>query len=261
MAQGPSAEHTRLIRKLQTIATISAEEEWALAGLPIRQRAYTAGTDLLREDQPSTECCLILEGLACRYKVLGAGQRQILSLHLPGDIPDLMSLHLDTMDHGLASLGRGRAAYIPHGAVRELCDRHPNLAAALWRDTLIDASIGREWLAGVGRRTAHERIAHLICEVYVRSDALGLLEQGAFELPVTQAELGDATGLSTVHVNRVLQDLRRDELITWRGRSILVLDWERLCLTADFDASYLHLLDEADILTTASPRLRSSLAD
>jgi CRP-like cAMP-binding protein len=163
-----------------------------------------------------------------------------------------MSLHLETMDHSLASLGRGRVAYIPHGAVREVCDRHRNLAATLWRDTLIDASIAREWLAGVGRRTAHERIAHLICEVFVRSRALGLMDEGAFELPVTQAELGDATGLSTVHVNRVLQELRRDELITWRGRSILVLDWERLRLAADFDAGYLHLLDGAGLLTTAA---------
>lgn len=260
MANGPSSEHTRLIRKLETTATISAEEQSALGELPLRLRAFPTSTDLLREDQPSTECCLILEGLACRYKVLGAGQRQILSLHLPGDIPDLMSLHLETMDHGLASLGRGRAAYIPHGAVRELCDRHPNLAATLWRDTLIDASIGREWLAGVGRRTAHQRIAHLICEIFVRSRALGLIDEGAFALPVTQAELGDATGLSTVHVNRVLQDLRRDELITWRGRSILVLDWERLSLAADFDPGYLHLLDETGVLATTT-RLRSSLAD
>ncbi|MGH6965234.1 MAG: Crp/Fnr family transcriptional regulator [Phenylobacterium sp.] len=261
MAQGPSAEHARLIRKLQTIAPVSAEEQSALGDLPLRLRVFAASTDLLREDQPSTECCLILEGVACRYKVLGAGQRQILSLHLPGDIPDLMSLHLDTMDHGLASLGRGRAAYIPHGAVRDLCERHPNLAATLWRDTLIDASIGREWLAGVGRRTAHQRIAHLVCEIHVRSDALGLLDGGAFELPMTQAELGDAAGLSTVHVNRVLQDLRRDELITWHGRSILVLDWDRLRVAADFDAGYLHLLDHTGISTAAAARLRSSFAD
>ena len=261
MSRGPSAEHARLIRKLRTIAVVPAQEQEALAELPMRLRAFTCSIDLLREDQRSTECCLILEGLACRYKVLGAGQRQILSLHLPGDIPDLMSLHLETMDHGLASLGRGRAAYIPHGAVRELCDRHPNLAATLWRDTLIDASIGRQWLAGVGRRTARERIAHLICEVLVRSRALGLTDEGAFELPMTQAELGDAAGLSTVHVNRVLQDLRRDELITWRGSSILVLDWERLHLAADFDAGYLHLLDSVGVQAIAPPRLRSTLAD
>jgi CRP-like cAMP-binding protein len=261
MAQRPSAEHARLIRKLQTIAIVSAEEQAALAELPMRLRAFAASTDLLREDQPSIECCLILDGLACRYKVLGAGQRQILSLHLPGDTPDLMSLHLEIMDHGLASLGRGRAAYIPHGAVRELCDRHPNLAATLWRDTLIDASISREWLAGVGRRTAHERIAHLICEVHVRSEVLGLVNGGTFEFPITQAELGDATGLSTVHVNRVLQDLRRELLITWRGHSLLVLDWERLCLTADFDAGYLHLLDGVHLTTIVAPRARPSLAD
>jgi CRP-like cAMP-binding protein len=261
MAQAPSSEHARLIRKLQTVAAVSPEEQAALAELPLRLRVYPTGADLLREDQPSIECCLILEGLACRYKVLGAGQRQILSLHLPGDVPDLMSLHLDVLDHGLAAIGRGRAAYIPHAAVRELCERHPQLAATLWRDTLIDAAIAREWLAGIGRRTAHERIAHLICEVRVRSEALGLLDAGLFELPMTQAELGDATGLSTVHVNRVLQDLRHADLINWRGHSLLVLDWARLRLTADFDPGYLHLLPHVDFPTPIAVRSRTSLAD
>ena len=149
------------------------------------------------------------------------------------------------MDHTLGALTAGRAAYLPHAAVRDLTDRFPNITAAFWRDTLIDAAVTREWLAGVGRRTAHQRVAHLICEVFVRSRALHLIEEETFELPITQAELGDALGLSTVHVNRVLQDLRRDELIRWRGKSILIQDWDRLRVAGDFEPHYLHLLNGA----------------
>lgn len=245
MAEVASPEHARLIRKLETIATISTAEKHALAEIPLRLKSFNEDTDLSREGETPTECCLVVEGLVCRYKVLGAGQRQIMSLHLPGDIPDLQSLHLGVLDHSLGSLTAGRAAYLPHAAVREITDRFPNITAAFWRDTLIDASVTREWLAGVGRRTARQRVAHLICEVFVRSRALHLMEERLFELPVTQAELGDALGLSTVHVNRVLQDLRRDDLIIWRGKSILVQDWARLRLAGDFDAGYLHLLDGA----------------
>ena len=261
MAAGPSPEHATLIRKLETIATISSDDKQALADLPLRVKVFAPDADLLREDQAATECCLIVEGFVCRYKVLGAGQRQILSLHLPGDIPDLMSLYFDTMDHSLAAFTRGRAAFIPHGAIRGVTDRFPNLAAAMWRDTLIDASIAREWLAGVGRRSAHARIAHLICEVFLRSRALGLADEQTFALPITQAELGDATGLSTVHVNRVLQDLRRDELVTWRGQAIAVLDWERLCLAGDFDPAYLHLLNDSASERPARGAVRSRLLD
>jgi CRP-like cAMP-binding protein len=244
MAPGFSSEHARLIRKLETIAVLSDEEKSALAGLPLRLKPFEENADLAREGDTPTECCLVVEGLVCGYKLLGAGQRQILSLHLPGDIPDLQSLHLGFLDHSLGSLTPGCAAYLPHAAVRDLTDHYPNITAAFWRDTLIDAAVTREWLAGVGRRSAHQRIAHLVCEVFVRSRALHLMEEALFELPVTQSELGDALGLSAVHVNRVLQDLRRDEVIAWRGKSILVKDWERLRIAGDFDAGYLHLRND-----------------
>jgi len=253
MVEDSSPEHARLIRKLETIAVLSIAEKRAIAGIPMRLKSFEENTDLSREGEAPTECCLVIDGLVCRYKLLGAGQRQIMSLHLPGDIPDLQSLHLGVLDHSLGSLTVGRAAYLPHAAVRDLTDRFPNITAALWRDTLIDAAVSREWLAGVGRRSAHQRVAHLICEVFVRSRALHLIEEGLFELPVTQAELGDALGLSTVHVNRVLQDLRRDDLITWRGKSILVKDWERLRLAGDFDPAYLHLLDSPASYASPEP--------
>ncbi|HEY9218289.1 MAG TPA: Crp/Fnr family transcriptional regulator [Phenylobacterium sp.] len=234
-------EYGRLIAKLETIALLSDTEKAALATLPLRIRSFKENADLVRQGEASPECCLIVEGFACRYKLLGEGQRQIMSFHIPGDIPDLQSLHLSTMDHSLGALTPVQAAFIPHGPLNELTRAFPGIAAALWRETLIDAAIFREWLAGVGRRSAHQRIAHVICEVYVKMRSVGLTSGLGFELPVTQAELADSLGLSAVHVNRVLQDLRRDGLIASRGKSIVIQDWERLQAAGDFEPGYLHL--------------------
>ena len=245
MAPDSLPEHARLIRKLQTIAVISPEEQQAIAHLPLRLRVFQENADLIVQDDLPSECCMVVEGLVFRYKVLGHGQRQIFSFHLPGDIPDLQSLHVPVMDHSLGALTKGRAAYVPHSALRDLTAQFPNIAAAFWRDTLIDASVSREWLAGVARRSARQRVAHLICEILVRMRALHLVEDHAYPFPVTQAELGDATGLSSVHVNRVLQALRREGLLTWRGSALFIPDWDRLSAVGDFDAGYLHLLPGA----------------
>ena len=241
MADGNSPEHGRLIRKMETIAVLTEPERAAILALPLRIKDFSEDTDLVREGDAPLECCLIVEGFVCRYKLLGQGQRQIFSFHLPGDIADLQCLQLAVMDHSVGSLVPGRCAYIPHAALRDLTDRFPGIAAAFWRDTLMDAAVFREWLAGVGRRTAHQRIAHLICEVCTRLRSLKLIDDHVFDLPVTQAELGDSLGLSTVHVNRVLQDLRRGGLITSKGRRIVIEDWARLQEAGDFDPAYLHL--------------------
>jgi CRP-like cAMP-binding protein len=199
----------------------------------------------VKEGDRPLDCCLIVQGFVARYKLLGEGQRQIFSFHIPGDIPDIQSLHLEVMDHSLGALTPCRVAYIPHQSLNELILRHPNLGSAFWRDTLIDAAVFREWLAGVGRRTAYQRIAHLICELYVRLQAVGLAEEWSFELPITQVEMADALGLSSVHVNRVLQDLRREGLIVSRSPVTAIADWERLQVAGDFDPGYLHLRPSA----------------
>lgn len=230
-----------LIAKLRSIAELPNSSEQALLALPFRVRSFAENTDIVRQGDRPGECALLLDGFACRYKVLGEGQRQIMSFHIPGDIPDLQSLHLPVMDHSLMALTPTKLAFIPHLALNDLTRTYPEITVAFWRDTLIDASVFREWLAGVGRRTAHQRIAHLICEVYVRMRSVGLAEKGGFPLPVTQAELGDSLGLSTVHVNRVLQDLRRDGLISSKGRFVVIQDWEQLKAAGDFEAGYLHL--------------------
>jgi CRP-like cAMP-binding protein len=161
------------------------------------------------------------------------------------NIPDLQSLHLEVMDHSLGTLARSTLAFLPHDTVRDLIRRCPRIGDAFWRETLIDAAVFREWMLGLGRREAYGRMAHLLCELYVRLKAVGLANGHGYEMPLTQAELGDALGLSTVHVNRTLQDLRGEGLITLQGGSVAVLDWEGLRKAGEFDPTYLHLRKEA----------------
>jgi CRP-like cAMP-binding protein len=174
-----------------------------------------------------------------------SGRRQILSFHFSGDMPDLQSLYLRTMDHSLASVTAARVAFVPHEAVRALVHAHEGVANALSRLAVVAGSIFGEWIFNVGRRNARERIAHVICECFVRMRALGVATKSNFELPLTQLELSDATGLSQVHVNRTMRELRRLGLIESNGKVHGILDWEMLQETADFDPSYLHLRRQA----------------
>jgi CRP-like cAMP-binding protein len=234
-------EHSRLIRKLESIVELSNEEREAVLGLPMTIRSVGADQDIVRVGDRPSECCLLIEGFACRYKLTAEGKRQIMSFHIPGDIPDLQSLHLDVMDHGLGTLIPSKVGFIQHDDLRGLCRRCPRIGDVFWRDTLIDAAVFREWMVGIGRRSAYTRIAHVLCELLVRFRAVGLANGHDIELSVTQAEIGDALGLSTVHVNRVLQELRADGLITLRGRSLSVQDWPGLKNAGEFDMTYLHL--------------------
>ncbi len=197
----PNAELHPLVRKLETIVDLSDQEREAVLGLPVTVRVLNADQDIVRDQDRPSQCCLMLSGFACRYKTLPGGKRQILSFHIPGDIPDLQSLHLEVMDHSLGTLTESRVAFIPHGTLRAFIRAHPRIGDVFWRDTLIDAAVFREWMANVGRREAYSRIAHLLCELYVRLRAVGLANGQAYVLPATQAEIGDAQGLSTVHVN------------------------------------------------------------
>jgi CRP-like cAMP-binding protein len=236
--RAPGGEH--LIHKLESIADLTEEERRAVLDLPMLTRHYGEGEDIVREGDCPQECCLILVGFTCRYKLLSDGRRQIMAFHTPGDMPDLQSLHLRVMDHSVGAMMPTLAAFIPHKSMRDLTQSHPGLMHAFWRDTLIDAAIFREWMIGLGRRDAHERIAHLICEMLLRFKGVELAPGNRFNMPVTQADVADALGLSNVHVNRVLQDLRRDELITWTRSAVTVLKWEELKDRAGFDATYLH---------------------
>src|SRR3954471_5102138 len=224
---------------------LSGEEREALAKLPVMVRELRADQDIVRDHDRPSQCCAILRGFAFRYKVLEGGKRQIFSFHIPGDLPDLQSLHLNVMDHSLATLVDSEVAFVTHDNMRKFIRAFPRIGEIFWRDTLIDAAVFREWMAGIGRRDAYARIAHLFCELFVRHKAVGLANGEAFPMPITQAEIGDALGLSTVHVNRTLQDLRANGLVRSRNGSLVVEHWEALKEAGGFDPTYLHMRKEA----------------
>ena len=230
-----------LLRKLESIATLSLEEREAILSLPVKTRTLAPRQDIVRDGDTPSQCCLLLSGWACRYKLVGEGQRQIFSFHVAGDTPDLQNLHIRTMDHSLCTLTQATVAFIPHESLRDLTARFPGVAAVLWRDTLIDAGIFREWMVGMGRRSAFEQVAHLFCELYLKLQAVGLAESYRCPLPLTQVDLGDALGLSNVHVNRVLQEMRGKSLITLRGQTLVLEAWDELVRVSEFDPTYLHL--------------------
>jgi len=232
---------TQLIRKLESIATLSDKEQQAIQSLPVKIHTLGARHDIVRDGDQPRHCCLILDGWACRYKLLREGKRQILSFHIPGDVPDLQTLHLPTMDHSLATVTKATVAFIPHESLRQLTVNFPSLSALLWRDTLIDAAIFREWMTGIGRRSAFERIGHLFCEMYLKLQAVGLAEGYRCPLPLTQVDLADALGLTSVHVNRVLKEMRGRTLITLRSQTLVIEAWDELLRVSEFDPMYLHL--------------------
>jgi CRP-like cAMP-binding protein len=229
----------RLVAKLQSIGSLSLREQAQVRQLPMRVHSVSARQDIVSEGERPTDCCLVLDGFFIRHKLVNGGERQILSFHLPGDMPDLQALHLPVMDHSLGSLIPGSVAFIAHAALRQAIAREPGLSDLFWRLTLIDAAIYRAWIVSIGRRSASQRIAHLFCELYMRMRELRFAEATGFALPMTQQDIADALGLSAVHVNRSLQQLRGDGVIVSRGKFHGFTDWERLRRAGDFDPGYL----------------------
>jgi len=225
---------------MESIVALSGEERAALLRLPMQVQDIRADQDIVREGDRPTRSCLLIAGFACRYSMTATGKRQIFSFHIPGEIPDLQSLHLGRMDHSLATVSRCRVGFIPHHVLQDLCDRYPRLAGAFWRETLIDGAIFREWMKGLGRRQADGRMAHFICEMVARLRAVGLIEDHTCEWPLTQGEIADALGLSAVHVNRTLQEIRQAGLLTLTKTRLTVADWQGLAALGEFDPAYLH---------------------
>jgi CRP-like cAMP-binding protein len=230
-----------LIHKLERLAVPTQAEKQALEGAVARTRDLPPGVDLIQAGVRPTECTLLLEGWACRYKLLPKGKRQITGFVIPGDLCDLDGLVMGSMDHSVSTLTAAKVALIPRELLVDLMDRHPALARALWQETLAEAAIAREWVVNVGARTAYERIAHVLCEMGLRLQAAGLGDRSRFEFPVTQVDLGDATGMTNIHVNRTLQEMRSDGLLTWTGSEVVIPDWERLRMAGTFSADYLFI--------------------
>lgn len=231
-----------LVAKLCRLAPLQQADTDAIHGLAIRTAHVRSHGYLVREGDTAVDCCLLLDGYACRSKTTSKGGRQIVSFHMPGDILDLQHLLLSRADHDVQTITDATIAWIAAADLRQAAHDHPLLAEALWRDTLIDASIFREWVLNVGRRSGRARIAHLLCEFAARREQarLGPLEN--LELPMTQEELGDATGLTSVHVNRMLAELQSLGLIERKGRKVQIVNWARMRHFAEFDTTYLHVV-------------------
>ena len=231
----------RLVRKLERFCTLTEGEKQTLKGSMIRDSRFEPGEDLIHEHKPTEGVFVILDGFCCRYKLLPDGRRQIVGLLLPGDMCDLRVFLLKRMDHSICALNAVEAALIPPESAVALIENHPRLSRALWWTTIVEDSITREWVVNVGYRTALERVAHLFCEVFWRLEAVGLVRGNQCTMPLTQIELGDTLALSSVHVNRTLKQMRRDNLVKFQGGELELLDRQALQAAAGFDPSYLHL--------------------
>jgi CRP-like cAMP-binding protein len=234
-----------IIRKLELRSPLSTDEKSALRATFATVRTFDRDQDLLTDGEHPAFVGALLEGFICRQKALAAGQRQIVSFPLPGDIFDLNTFVVERMDHTVSALTRCRVAVASHAAVRTLTETYPRLGAMLWRDAIVEGSVFREWVVNCGRRNARERTAHLFCELAVRMTEVGLANGQSYPLPLTQANLSDATGLSVVHVNRVVQQLRADKLISLAKGRLTIHDWNGLALVGGFRAGYLHSGDKA----------------
>ena len=235
-----------MLRKLSYWYSLDEGDAEALMALPHRVRAVDAHHYVVREREAATHSCLMLSGYSVRHKIVVGGARQIVAIHMKGDMVDLQNSMLGTADHSVQMLTKGEVALIPREAIQDIALRHPRIGMAMWKDTLVDGSIFREWIANIGRRDAATRLAHVLCEFALRLKLAGLGEQTDYELPMTQEQLADATGLTSVHVNRTLQELERKNLISRTQRAVSIGDWQRLADAGDFDATYLHLpQDEA----------------
>ncbi|MGC1305524.1 MAG: Crp/Fnr family transcriptional regulator [Caulobacteraceae bacterium] len=249
------------INKLEHGAELTREDRAKLGEIASRTRNVDARVDLIHEGETPGDVRLILEGLACRYKVLPDGARQIMAYLIPGDFCDLHVAILGEMDHSIATLSPCKVVEISRETIDELLEHYPRIARALWWCTLVDEGTLREWLVSMGRRPADRQMAHLFCELLARLQAVGHAGEDSFELPLTQEELGDTLGLSAVHVNRVLQSLRAERLISFQHKTLKILNVPRLKEFAGFNPSYLHLGRKraTAVQRTRKPATRSHL--
>jgi CRP-like cAMP-binding protein len=230
-----------MLRKLQRWQALDDEDKAAVLALPHVARTLNATQFVVWDGDRPQHSCLLLSGFAVRHKIAAGGARQILSIHMRGDVIDLHNSLLGVADHNVQMLTAGDVAMIPVEAILEIASARPAIGIALWIETLVDGAIFREWIVNVGRRDARTRVAHLLCEFALRLEIAGLGERTDFEMPMTQEQLSDAVGLTSVHVNRTLMGLGADGLISRNHRRIAIIDWDALARTGDFDPRYLHL--------------------
>lgn len=230
-----------LIRKLEGFTALSDADRAMLARISAETRRVGPGTDLVREGDAPADVILVMEGIACRHKLRANGARQIMAYLVPGDVCDLDVALLDKMDHTITTLSACEVVRLTPKTIANLLALHPQIARALRKAQLVDEATLREWLVNVGRRLSVERVAHLFCELHLRLLAVSRADESSFEFPITQQDLADTTGMTSVHVNRSLRELRKKGLIELRQRHLTILDLPKLKQLAEFKSGYLHL--------------------
>lgn len=231
----------RHLLKLRLRDTISAEEEAAIRGTILDTVVHPAGRTIVRAGEELNYSTLLLDGLLGRYKDLKNGQRQITHVHVAGDFADLHGFTLKRLDHSLLALTPCTIARAAHAKLRHITETMPHLTRVMWYSTNVDAAIHREWEVSLGRRSAIQRAAHLFCELHARLGVVGLAEPDGYTLAISQAELAECLGLTPVHVNRVLRELRERGLVEFRGGRVAFQDLASLKRLAEFDPGYLYL--------------------
>ena len=238
-----------MVRKLEYRGNFSDADRAALLALPHVVKTFEQHHYIIRERDKATHSCVMLSGFSIRHKVVAGGLRQIVAIHMKGEIVDLQNSLLGIADHSVQLLTRGEVAMIPREEVARIAFERPEVGRAMWLDTLVDGSIFREWIANVGRRDARTRIAHLLCEFGMRLQHAGVGKETGYALPMTQEQLGDATGLTSVHVNRTIKALEADGLLSRSSpREIIIGDWKKLAEVGDFDSGYLHMRENDPVL-------------
>jgi CRP-like cAMP-binding protein len=232
--------YSRLLFRLERLNALSAEDRRRIVDLPLKLVNYPADREIVSYGYSASRCTLVLDGFLYGHKPVAGSRRQITSFFVPGDVVDLSTLYLPKVDHTIATLGPAVLAFIPHAALKEALDDSSALAQAFWRETLMQAAIFQEWVVNLGRRDAFARLAHIVCELTVRLRSVGLARDLSFSMPWTQMDVADACGISNVHANRVIQELRRLELVEWDSRRLKIRNWSALVRLADFSDDYLQ---------------------
>ena len=236
---------SRFLERLLRRSALTAEECDAILGLRSHAVQAPAHRDVISPGQEVRHSCLVVDGLLARFDQLKDGRRQITAFHIPGDMCDLHSVAAPTPDWGVEAMVTSTLLQVPHEALREAAQLYPAIALAFWRDTVADASVLGKWISNIGRKDARSRLAHLFCEMGLRMEQVGLGVRGCYRLELTQEQLADALGLTSVHVNRTLQTMAAEELATFRAKLVQVRDWDRLAGIAEFDPRFLLLEEPA----------------
>jgi CRP-like cAMP-binding protein len=242
LGAGGEAPLDALVAKLSYWQKLDSADRNAIRSLPHSVKPLSRGHYIVRDGDRVKHSCMMLNGYSARQKIVAGGRRQIVAIHIRGELVDLQNALLKTADHSVQMISDGAVAMIPSEALEQLAFERPTVGRAMWIDTLVDGAIFREWVANVGQRDAKTRVAHLLCEFALRLKVAGLGEAAGYQLPMTQEQLGDATGLTAVHVNRTIKALEADGLIERVSpRVISIGDWHKLAAAGDFDSGYLHL--------------------